>query len=314
MLTEEKAPHDRDESWQRYDFRQPRRLSRARCAALTEVYQDYARLVSFCISSSMKQPCTVQVLGVEERKYMDFYNRLDDREPVALVRMQPPPLAGGAERPLLLRCWPDLVHSMMLRSLGEGGALPLLARPWTAMERTLCEAVMRQLLSFLEDAWSKLLHAGFSFSGFETAAGILRRVNLNEDCVVISLAVEVGAGQGEITFCLSADALEEVFQVWERDNGPCSGQKSGKESFSSLLKTLMDSELELSAVFGYTRLLMQELTALQTGDVLKVQRPTRDGVELFVEDQHWTCGTLGVYKGSYAVSLTNLANGLESGA
>jgi flagellar motor switch protein FliN len=76
----------------------------------------------------------------------------------------------------------------------------------------------------------------------------------------------------------------------------------------ALARSLMDVPVRVDVVLGEVRMPMEELLALSPGEVLALDRGTREDVDIYVSDRLMARGRLVVADGELGVTLSEIVD------
>jgi len=76
----------------------------------------------------------------------------------------------------------------------------------------------------------------------------------------------------------------------------------------ALAKSLMDVPVRVDVVLGEVRMPMEELMALSPGEVLALERGTREEVDIYVSDRLMARGRLVIADGELGVTLSEIVD------
>ena len=90
-----------------------------------------------------------------------------------------------------------------------------------------------------------------------------------------------------------------------------SGKRAGSptketERKENLMSTLSQSELTVTAVLDDTMLTLRDVLNLQVNDIIPLNKPITDNVQLKVGSTCWFDGTLGTLNGKKAFRIDNI--------
>ena len=71
------------------------------------------------------------------------------------------------------------------------------------------------------------------------------------------------------------------------------------------MNSIRDSALRVNAQLGVVEVSLEDLYNLHVGDVIDLNKPKGSEVFLYIEDQPWFTGKLGVHKKNMAVKIEN---------
>lgn len=76
----------------------------------------------------------------------------------------------------------------------------------------------------------------------------------------------------------------------------------------ALENTLLDAPVRVDVVLGEARMPVEELMAMSHGDILALDRETRDQVDIYVSDRLMARGRLVIADGQLGVTLSEIVD------
>lgn len=250
--------------------------TRAIHRALAAVHERFARGVSASLSELLSRDVDVRLIAVERATYGEFTMSLPI--PSAFHRIACAPLEGH----MVLDVEPSLLHAMIERLLGGGdtmGSDP--DRPFTKIELSVVDTVLRPMVVSLREAWESILEIEFRISETESNP-FLRQVAAPEAPVTrLRFAVVAGDLEGAIQLCIPWEVIEPIAAELARVAGDSS--RRGPEVGESADHPLGSARVEVAAVLAEMRISLADLLTLRPGDVLDTGRPQDTPVTLSID-------------------------------
>ena len=108
-----------ERKYKKYDFYSPKKFTKDKLKMLTSVYENYARLCSSRLNSLVRMSTQVDILDVEEQRYYEFSNALNDNDVLTLINVTLPD--GSINGPVILHGTNQLILCVIDRMLGGTG-------------------------------------------------------------------------------------------------------------------------------------------------------------------------------------------------
>ncbi len=292
-----------------YDFRTANRFSKEQMRTISLIYDNFARLFSTYLSGTLRAMCQVDVLSVEELKYVEFVNSMPT--PVVLAIAKMPPLVG----PTLLEISPDVAYSLISRLLGGTGDPGTHGRVFTEIELVLIERVVRQFIGLLSEAWEKVISIHVSLDRIETSAQFAQIVALNETVAIITLNVKIGGSEGLMNLCLPHLALEPISKQLNTKVLFQTGSEHRERAPATedIRQRIVTTPLTLKAAFNDTGARVQDILSLQVGDVIQLDHKVGEPLTVQVGHLSKFKAALGTRENKYAVMISDLIREEETG-
>lgn len=291
-----------EKKYRKYDFTSPRKFTKDRIKMLNSIFENYTRVINNRLNALLHTTCEVAVESVEEQRYYEFSNALTEGDVLAIAQVDVKDKTE--EAPMMMYLSTNIALNMMDRMLGgEGGSEQNLQLDYTYtdLELHLYESVVTDLISVLGTSWENYIQIAFSYSKTETDPTLTQFIGLDETVVIVDMKIEVPNCSGRLSVCLPAMTLTNIFAAISKENP---GRRTqGEDKAEEIFETLRDSDLEIVAELGQTRLSLNDLYHLSVGDVIDLGRPKTAPIYLGIGGYHWFEGRMGTYKKNMAIKI-----------
>ncbi|MCH8187566.1 MAG: flagellar motor switch protein FliM [Proteobacteria bacterium] len=187
----------------------------------------------------------------------------------------------------------SLIYSIVDVLLGGRrgtAAMRIEGRPYTTIERTLVETMIKVILADLSAAFEPLAPVTFNFERIETNprfATIARPANA---AILIRLRIDMEDRGGRVEMLIPYATLEPVRELLLQ---MFMGEKFGRDSIweSHLASELWTTEIEIEAVLDETRMTLRQVMEFEPGTTIMFNSTRESKVEL-------RCGGVGLMLGS----------------
>jgi len=306
------------EEYRKYDFYSPKKFTKDKLNIIKNTHENYCRLVSSRINSLLRVSCQVELITVEEERYYEFSNALSDNDALTLVNASLQNKEGSGL--IFIHITTPLMLSMIDRMLGGKGEESQSVSSlysYTDIELMLYENIAKYLVAVMKDGWANYLDMNFDIEKVETSHGLMQEIGMDEIVVIVVIEVEINEVKGKINICIPSSLLSNIFGFLENkktSSGKASGGEEDKTS-QNIFGFIKDSNLEVTAKIGDATVMLQDIYDLKKGDIINMNRPQDSFVDLFVEDNIWFHGKLGVQNKNMAVRIseTNSMNSKKGG-
>lgn len=279
-----------------YDFRSPKHFTREQLKLLFSIYENYARILSSYATGIMQTYCLVEIIEVEEQQYYEFNNALPDSVLMGLVDLTVKDTESD-EDIVLIDISKDVGFCAIDRLLG-GAGLPLKNdREYSEIELGLLENFIRGMTGLMKNVWFDQVEMAPKLIKMETNSRILQGISADENVVIIVMNFLINETQGKLNICIPALTLEMLFKkkaAHNKKSGRRVDHGSDTQRRGEIITEISKSELEITAVLGTVDLLLKELMDLEVGDIIKLDKPAGEMIDLVVEDVAWFRGPLGI--------------------
>jgi flagellar motor switch protein FliM len=248
----------------------------------------------------------VAVGTLEVRSLGDFRGALN--APCSMNLLALPPLAG----PGLLVFEQELVFALVDAYFGGSGRahVPLKGRDFTHTENRFIQRLRERVFRALEAAWQPFLSVQCAHLGAEVDPQFVTAINSEEVLVVTSLAIKWDELALSLHLALPCAAFEPV-----RDSLLASLSKDHpvrNDGLSRLLREgVKDSRVTLRGFLAETEIKLGELLALQVGDFIPMEIPSRAVLE--AEEVPVYAGRYGIAQGQRAMKIEEVLIAFHEG-
>lgn len=283
-----------------YDFQRPDKLSKDHIRTLQMMHETFARLLSSSLSAYLRVPVHAQLGMVEQSNSDEYMGRIEGPTVLNLVSMRP--LTGR----VVLDFSAEVAFAILDRLLGGQGRSLDRSREVTDIELSLLESVATPFLSSLKEAWSNVVALEPAVEEVSLNPQFLQRALPNDSAVIFAFALRVQDTEGSMNIAIPYQTIEPVIdklnvQVWfARGNTPPAG-------FGSRLRGRIERvQVPIRAELGRARVTVRELSDLQSGDVIHLDTPVNQDIDVYVGKERKFRGRAGVSGNNVAVQITQV--------
>ena len=273
-----------EEKYRKYDFYSPKKYTKDKLKMLQSIYDNYSRIATSQINGLFHVASEVEVVGVEEQRYYEFGNALNETDIMTLAKVE---LQDHSKNPpMVFHISPVLMGAMIDKLLGGTGMEAQVdgSYVYTDIEIALYESVLKRLVGITKDSWATYIHMNVEFERVEENPSMFQGISVDETVVIIMFNI--------------FDIIEKTKHLADKDNE--NAQRDNKEE---ILESIKESEMEVMAQLGVARLNLDDIYNLHVGDVIDLNKPQDSTVSVHVEGQPWFKGKLGVHNKNIAVKI-----------
>ena len=291
-----------------YDFKRALRFSKDQFRSLTRIHENFARLLTTYYASQLRCYVHITVASVEQLPYEEFVRSVPSL--TILNVFEAPPLEGR----MLIEVNPNIAYAMLDRQLGGIGSSYNKIDNLTEIETKLISQIFEKSLEPFKEAWSSVIELEPTMQAFEVNTQFLQMVSPNETVVVISLSVTIGEASGMMNICIPHVVLEPIIQklslhqwMTEKKKQPTSADTA------QLTRHIKEAAVDVQAILGTTVLKIQDLIALDVGDVIPLNRRINEPLILKVGELPKFYVQPGKFKNKLAVQVMDIyEEGIET--
>jgi flagellar motor switch protein FliM len=258
-----------------YDFRRPDKFSKDQLRTLQMLHETFARLSGSALSAYLRSPVTIELISLEQVPYEEYLRSINQS---VFTIMSLPPLAGQS----VLELEFSLIFTVIDRLLGGPGKT-ITRTVLTDIERPLVRAIVERMFMALKAAWEGVVIVSPGIEAMETSAQFVQIAPPTDIVVTMLFEVKIGSQRNAMSLCIPYLLLKPITtklsaQKWFAG----SSRKQSPTSKRMLSYQVHKSAVPCAVELGKTRITMRDFLALDKGDVLRLERQTRDDIELLV--------------------------------
>lgn len=293
-----------EKKYRKYDFYSPKKFTKDKLRLLRDVFDKFARIASSQINSLFRLGCEIDVMAIEEQRYYEFANALNDRDVLANVSLYQQ--RRLMEEPLLIHITVPIMLNFMDRLMGGEGDMDIESDyTYTEVERALYGNIMRYFAEGLGDSWNNYIDIHSEYHSIEDNPTMLQVIGVDETVLIVVLEIKMENGMtGRISTCFSGNLLTDIFTIYDKRNNKDTTKTEHHEQ--DILGSLKQAPADVRAILGRAEINMKELYELQEGDVIRLNKPKDAPVEIEVEGIPWFYGELGQQKSRAAVLIDEI--------
>ena len=205
------------EKYRKYDFYSPKKYTKDKLKMLQSIYDNYSRIATSMINGLFHTASEVEVIGVEEQRFYEFGNALNETDIITLARVG---LQDHSKNPpMVIHISPVLMSSMIDRLLGGTGTDTQVdgSYTYTDIEIALYENIIKYLVDITKDVWSSYIHLQVEFERVEENPSMFQGISVDETVVIIMLKISMGEHMdGAMNICLPGTLLFNIFDIIEK--------------------------------------------------------------------------------------------------
>jgi flagellar motor switch protein FliM len=213
------------------------------------------------------------------------------------------PLEGN----MLVEIKKDTCYLIIERLLGGTSDIPVVQIDFTEIEMKLLEKFYRTIIRFLKDSWSNMTDMEPALDRLETNARLTQIMPLDDIVIMVLMSVKIRDHEGSMSICIPCINLENLLAG--ASNYAMMNRKRRKDDIektrASILEHIKTSKLDVRGILGSTTLTLQEISHLQVGDVIPMDKSVDSPVILRIGSVDWFDGEIGTKRNKIAVKIKN---------
>lgn len=291
-----------------FNFKSPKRITKENIKTLNSIYENYARSLSTYFTANLRLFCDVVVEQIEESRFYEFNNALNDYVLMGLVDVNTAD-DKFVDGQILMEISKPLSFFMIDKLLGGSGKGYEYDRDYTDIELSIFNNMFSQLISLMQEAWSNTVLLKTNFERIETNSRLIKSISYNDTVIIIILSVSVNGLSEKINLCIPTVMLEEIFKSANninRNNKRKIDEEQLENDKQVIMESLKKSELDVVGILGTTEISLNELINIQVGDVITLNTHINDQAEIKIEDEVWFKGKWGTKNNNNAIKIDKL--------
>lgn len=303
----EEAP---EKKYRKYDFKSPRKFTKDRLKMLRGIFDNYSRILNTRINGLLHATCEVEVESVEEQRYYEFSNALQDGAVLTVANLN---MEGDRdeEEPMLMLLTTTVMVSMMDRLLGGNGNVEEVPDDYEYTDLDLClyENLTQEFVRCMGESWNNYIRLDFDFERVETNPTLVHLIGLDETVVMVDLKLKFPNCDGGLSIVLPGTMLTNIFTRISQENP--TRRAVGENRADDIMDQLRDSSLDVVAELGRTTLRLRDIYGLNVGDVIDLGQKKDSPVFLRIGGRKWFDGMMGVSEKHLAVKIKQVYHTAE---
>ncbi|PDO11244.1 MAG: flagellar motor switch protein FliM [Candidatus Reconcilbacillus cellulovorans] len=284
-----------------YDFKRATRFSKDHIRSLTRIHENFARYLTTYFSAQLRTFVQINVVHVDQLPYDEFIRSIPKM--TILNVFEAPPLEGR----MVLEVHPNIAFAMLDRLLGGAGTAPAKINALTEIETIVMERIFSRAFDCFQEAWKTVIDLEPRFETLETNPQFMQIVSPNETIALVSLSTKIGDTTGMINLCIPHVVLEPIMPRLTLHHQFLSQKKPrAGEDLEALQNRVRKTKLTVTAELGQTTITVADLLNLSVGDVIQLDKPIRESLDVLVGGVRKFRGSPGTVRGKMAVRITEL--------
>ena len=261
-----------------YDFTRSDISTRGRLPGLEVILSDFSRRLQSMFASQLGKSVDVNYDGMEIVTYGTLIQSLPLPASMHLIRLEP--LRGMGVLVVEAR----IAFMMVELFFGGSGSkvTKVEGRDFTPIETAFLGKFVARMLKGMEESWQSVIPLKGRYIRSELNPYLLNVAGTADPMILATYSLNMSPISGSILFSLPLAAIEEY-----RDHLKTGIQMNDNPDTLGLFKRarqpLLNIELDVQAVVDVVNMSLGEIMGLRSGDIIQLNVPGLDDVELWVE-------------------------------
>ncbi len=298
MDAEELKKEETQKKIRAYDFKRAVRFSKDHIRSLTRIHENFARFLTTYFSAQLRTFVQINVVQVEQLPYDEFIRSIPKMTILNVFEAEP------LEGRMVLEVHPNVAFAMLDRMLGGTGNAIGKVSSLTEIETIVMERIFSRAFESLQEAWKTIIDIKPRLEALETNPQFMQIVSPNETIALISLSTKIGDTTGMINLCIPHVVIEPIMPRLSVHHWFVSQKKSrAPEEVEMLESRVYKTELPITVELGSSTISVQEFLQMSSGDVIMLDKPLNEGLDVRVGEKVKFIANPGTVNGKMAVQI-----------
>lgn len=285
-----------------YDFKRPDRLSKDQLRTLSNIHENFARLLNTYLSTLLRTFINVDIVSTDQITYEEFIRSITNPAVIALFD-----IGGDLTGVSCLEVNLGLVFTIIDRLFGGKGIPIEKLRAITDVEETVVRRLVLRMLSDLRDAWQVVGDIKPKLDFIETNPQFVQIVPPNDMVLLITFEIRIGDTEGILNLCIPYIVLEPIVTKLNAQFFYANVTKQFSDEELEAIKTkLKRSIVPVVAELGSTPMKFRDLVNLRVGDCIRLNNRVDEELKIKIANMYKFLATPGISGSSRAVTITKL--------
>ncbi len=261
-----------------YDFTRSELSSRGRLPGLEVIFNNFARRLQSMFASQLGKSVDANFEMMEVVSYENLIQSFPVPASIHAVRLEP--LRGIGILVVEARLAFAMIE-LFFGGTGDKGARAE-GRDFTPIETRFLGKFVEKMLRGMEEAWQSVIQLTGRYMRSEMNPYLLNVAGMGDPMILAKYTVSMSPINGTILFSIPLAAIEQ-FREQLRSSVPVGSDTENAGLAARLRKPLMDVDLDIQAVVDVVHMKVGEIMGLRPGDIIQLNAPGMDQIELWIE-------------------------------
>lgn len=299
--SDEIVDDDYKKGYKLYNFRRPDKFSKEHLRALQDVHREFSRQISLVLTAYLRMHIEIDVVSTDQLTYDEFMRSMPS--PITIGVFELNPLPGQ----ILLGVSFEVLSCIVDRMLGGVGLSENRQRELTDIEEALAKKVIERTVKTLEGSWSTVMPVQAEVVGLDSSYQMIQVATSGEIVALITFEVQIaGKHFGLLSLCFPYPVLENVLgHLSTQHIFQTKGIVATTEERQKMIQKLNTSKVDLSVLFGYCNLTLEEFLDIKEGDIIRLENKTGEDLVVKINEEKKFFARPGTLKNNVCVKITD---------
>lgn len=298
-----------------YNFKMPQKFTKEDLKLIRDIYEQYSRLIASYITGITRLYCHAKVLHVEEQKYFEFNNSLEDYVMMGVVGLNFDN-QDIMDAECTVQFSNSITFSLIDRLMGGPGQAFEISRDFTEIEVSVIRTILEKMAVFLQEVWSAYLDINADLARIETNARLTKSIAPDEIIVLTTLEIELNKKKSLMTLSIPAINMEEILTHFRGKYTADASRRAvdeekRQEQRNSIMKGVKSSKLTMSTVLAETQIDLSDILSLRVNDIIPLDVPITRNAMVKINNVQWFTAKPGVSNNKKAIKIIEICNNDE---
>ena len=261
-----------------YDFTRSETTTRGRLPGLEVILNDFARRLQSMFATELGKSVDASFEGMEVVTYESLIQSFPLPASIHAIRLEP--LRGIG----ILVIEARLAFAMVELFFGGSGqkVMKVEGRDFTPIENKFLGKFVERMLRGMEESWQSVVQLQGRYLRTELNPYLLNAAGPGDPMILATYTVNMSPINGTVLFTLPLAAIEE-FRSLLKTGVAIGDDPDNIGLFRRVQQQVGEIELEVQAVVDVVEMTLGDIMGLRPGDVIQLNSPGLDQVELWIE-------------------------------
>lgn len=277
--TYDEVDHEDEKSVAVYDFKHPDRISKEQIRTMRTIHENFARLFATFLSTNLRALVDVNVISIDQVTYSEYTMSLSMPSSLYLLRMDE--LEGKA----VVEISPQFLLFIVDRLLGGTGETEIEIREITLIEQNIVQKIIHNLINMFNEVWGQIYPINAMYDSFETDPQFVQIARSSETIAIIFFEIKVRGAVFPMNIGIPYFVLEPILQKLSTQTFFVNVKKVSDDERRAMENRIRATRISVRSIFAETELSVREFLTLKTGDLIQLDKPLDDEVQVLFEDK-----------------------------
>lgn len=261
-----------------YDFRNPILVPKEVVRNLRVLHENFSRNVALSLSAYLRSLVQVELVSVDQLTYNEFTLSLPSITYLNIVSNAP--LKGN----MIVEVNVNMILLFIERLLGGEARKQITPRGLSELEMSISNKIITRILRDYKNAWSHIIDFHPRIESRTTDPRFAQIVKPEEIVLLVCFEINFSGASGIINICFPISSFEPLIDLILK-HAKTRRVIAEEQGMSELQMSMMYTPMTVRSELDNFPMQLKDVLDLEVGDVLRLDRKTKDGADLLVHDK-----------------------------